>query len=451
MPTPSILIADDQPDVLIALRLLLKGEGYRVSEASSPQGVIDAIAKNEFDVVLMDMNYTRDTTSGREGIELLSKIKSIDDTLSIVVMTAFSTVDLAVEAMKTGADDFIQKPWDNTRLLSIVKTQSGLSGALRRGRRLQAENECLREEINADLIAESDVMKPVMELIERIGPSDANVLVLGENGTGKSLIAQALHKGSQRAAQPLITVNAGGLTEGVFASEFFGHVKGAFTDAKSDRIGRFELADKGTLFLDEIANVPPSQQTKLLRVLETGEFERVGSSQTRKADVRIISATNAEIDVEVQEGRFRQDLLFRLNTVEILLPPLRDRKKDIPLLAMRFMRQHAQRYRKAVSRFDDAAMNALLGHPWPGNIRELDHTVERAVLMAQGDAIRVNDLGLKKEADAPMTLEEMPLEEVERFLIKKTMSRCDGNVTKAAKTLGLSRAALYRRIEKYGV
>jgi DNA-binding NtrC family response regulator len=291
-------------------------------------------------------------------------------------------------------------------------------------------------------------MRPVLEMIARVGPADANVLITGENGSGKSLVAQALHNVSPRAARPMVTVNAGGMAEGVFESELFGHLKGAFTDAKTDRVGRFELADGSTLFLDEIANVPMTQQQKLLRVIETGEFERLGSSKTRKVSVRLISATNADLNAEVEAGRFRQDLYFRLNTIEIHLPPLRDRREDIPVLAKHFLRQHAQRYRKPLSGFDPAAMQVLMDHRWPGNVREMDHSVERAVLMAQGPSVRAADLGLRVEGGSTARLEDMSLEEVEAFLIKKAMSRY-GNVSHAARALGLSRSALYRRLERY--
>jgi DNA-binding NtrC family response regulator len=378
-------------------------------------------------------------------------VRAIDANLPVVVMTAWSSVEIAVEAMRRGARDFVQKPWDNARLLTIVRTQIELGRALRKGERLEAENLLLRTEASAPLIAESPAMQPVLQLIARVGPSDANVLILGENGTGKGVVAQALHGVSPRASKPMVTVNAGGVSEGVFESEVFGHVKGAFTDARTDRVGRFELADGGTLFLDEIANVPLSQQAKLLRVIETGEFERLGSSRTRKVDVRIISATNADVQDEVNAGRFRQDLLFRLNTIEVRMPPLRDRRDDIPLLAAQFLRQYAQRYRKRLSGFDAAAMHALLEHPWPGNIRELDHAIERAVLMAQGHLVRAGDLGLRMTRDTSTRLDDMSLEEVEAFLIKKAMTRFDGNVSQAAKALGLSRSALYRRLQRYGL
>ena len=294
-------------------------------------------------------------------------------------------------------------------------------------------------------------MRPVIEMISRVAPSDANVLITGENGTGKSLVAQALHALSPRASHSMITVNMGGLSETLFESELFGHVKGAFTDAKSDRAGRFELADESSLFMDEIANIPLSQQPKLLRVIETGEFERDGSSKTLHANVRIISATNANLADEVAAGRFRQDLLFRLNTIEIALPPLRDRREDIIPLASHFLRQHAQRYRKELVGFDEPARERLLQHSFPGNVRELDHVVERAVLMTQDRHLKAADLGLTSGGGESRSLEEMSLEEVEAFLIKKALARNDGNARKAAEALGLSRSAFYRRLQQYGL
>src|SRR5947208_7922462 len=449
--TPRVLIADDQADVLEALRLLLKGEGYRIESAGSPAAILEAVDSTELDAVLMDLNYARDTTSGQEGLDLLSQIRGHDPTLPVVVMTAWSSVELAVEAMRRGAGNFVQKPWENARLLTIVRTQVELARALRRQQRLEAENRSLRPDVRPLLIADAPSMKPVLELISRVGPSEANILVTGENGTGKGTVAQALHSVSTRSGKGLVTVNAGGLSEGVFESELFGHVKGAFTDAKTDRVGRFELADGGTLFLDEIANVPLNLQPKLLRVLETGDFERVGSSRTRHVNVRIVSATNSNLAEEVAAGRFRQDLLFRLNTIEIQLPPLRERREDIPALAHHFLRQHAQRYRKNITGFEPGALQALLDHPWPGNIRELDHASERGVLMAQTATIRLGELGLRIDRDATSRIEEMSLEVVEGFLIKKAMARFNGNVSQAAKALGLSRSALYRRLQRYGL
>ena len=456
---PRILIADDQADVVAALSLLLKGEGFKIDSASSPAGVLKTLDGQEFDVVLIDLNYARDTTSGAEGLDLLSKIQAIDPSLPVVVMTAWGSVNLAVEAMRRGARDFIQKPWDNARLLAILRTQVELADALRRGSRLEAENIALRDSVSEagsetpKIIAESPAMKLVLKLVERIGPADANVLIMGENGTGKEVITRVLHSISSRRSKPLISVNVGALAEGVFESELFGHVRGAFTDAKTDRVGRFELAAGGTLFLDEIGNVPLNLQAKLLRVIETGEFERVGSSKTQKVNVRLLSATNADLHAEVAQGRFRQDLLFRLNTVEIRLPPLRDRLEDIPVLADHFLKIHRERYRRPIVGFTPEAFDALRHHLWPGNVRELDHVIERAVLMSTGNMVTAFDLALEATPDARLSarLEELSLEDAERLLIKKALARFEGNANRAAEALGLSRSALYRRLQKYGL
>jgi DNA-binding NtrC family response regulator len=446
-----VLVADDQADIREALRLLLKAEGYATEVVSNPHAALEAVQTNEFDIMLMDLNYQRDTTSGKEGMDLLARIQAADGKLPVVVMTAWGSVELAVEAMRRGARDFIQKPWDNPRLLSIIRTQIDLHRTLKRAERLEAENSLLRAQNRPIFIAESKAMQPLLTLISRIGPSDANVLITGEHGTGKEVVAQTLHALSGRSGRPMITVNTGGLPEGTFESELFGHVKGAFTDARSDRVGRFELADRGTLFLDEIANVPLKQQAKLLRVLETGEMERVGSSKTNKVDVRVISATNADLKQESSEGRFRSDLLFRLNTVELHIPPLRERREDIPLLASHFLKLYAQRYRKPVKSFEPAAMEKMLEHPWPGNVRELDHAVERSVLMTTAEQIHPSDLGLETERATSAKIEDMSLEEVESLLIKKALTRHCGNISHAAEALGLSRSALYRRMQKYGL
>jgi DNA-binding NtrC family response regulator len=447
-----ILLADDQQDIRESLRLLLKNEEYETYAAASPSEALVAIEAREFDAVLMDLNYTRDTTSGREGLDLLTAIQKVDSTLPVIVMTAWSSLELAVEAMRLGARDFLQKPWENARLLSILRTQIDLRQALRRATRLEAENRLLSVESRPTLIAESESMQPVLNLIARIGPSDANVLITGEHGTGKEVVARTLHALSERANRPMVTVNAGGLSEGVFESELFGHMKGAFTDARTDRIGRFEFADGGTLFLDEIANVPLNLQSKLLRVLETGEFERVGSSHTRRVNVRVLAATNVDVGAEVAAGRFREDLLFRLNTIEIRLPNLRDRLRDIELLAHHFLRVYTERYRKKISGFDPAAVQSLREHLWPGNVRELDHAIERAVLLSAGPLIRSVDLGLRAAPPSGIPrLEEMNLEEVEKHLIQRMLARHGGNVSQAANALGLSRSALYRRLEKFGL
>ncbi len=452
VPRPSVLIADDQPDVLVALRMLLKGEGYDVESATSPSGVLAALKVREFDALLMDLNYTRDTTSGREGLDLLPHIRALDDKLPIIVMTAWGSIEGAVEAVRTGARDYIEKPWDNTRLLATLGTQIELVRALRTSRRLEDENALLRRKGAPTFIAQSAAMEPVLKLMERVAPSEANILIMGEHGSGKEVLARWIHSASDRCAKPFVTVNIGGLSENVFESELFGHVKGAFTDAKTDRVGRFELANEGTLFLDEIANLPAMLQPKLLRVLQTGEFERVGSSRSQRVSVRVVSATNADLRAEVGAGKFREDLLFRLNTVEMVIPPLRERREDIPLLAAHFLQEHAQRYRKQLRDFTTDAMQAMLSHTWPGNVRELDHAVERAVLLAEGSEIRNVDLALGPAAtDGTRDFENMTLDEVERHLIQQALKRFGGNVSEAAEALGLSRSALYRRLQRFGL
>jgi DNA-binding NtrC family response regulator len=450
-PRARLLVADDDRDVLEALRILLRSEGYEVETVASPAGVAASVGARDFDALLMDMNYTRDTTGGTEGLDLLAKLQQLDATLPVVVMTAWGSIEGAVEAVRRGARDYIEKPFDNARLLNVLRTQVELGRAIRRSQRLESENLVLRPTGAPKLIAQSSAMQPVLRLMERIGPSDANALITGEHGTGKEVVAGWLHAASPRAARPMITVNLGGLADGVFESELFGHAKGAFTDAKADRIGRFELADGGTLFLDEVANMSLAQQAKLLRVLQSGELERVGSSKTRRVDVRILAATNADLRAEVAAGRFREDLLFRLNTVELHLPPLRERRDDIPLLAAHFLAQHGARYGKHVTSFHPEAMRALLAYGWPGNVRELSHAVERATLLAESDAVRVGDLTLRAPSIAAPQMEEMSLEDVERVLITKALARFDGNVSLAAQALGLSRSALYRRLQRHGL
>jgi DNA-binding NtrC family response regulator len=448
---PRVLVADDQADVLEALRLLLKGEGFDVETASSPAGVLHAVLEREFDAVLIDLNYARDTTSGREGLDLLAELREADGMLPVVVMTAWGSVESAVEAMRRGARDYIEKPWNNQRLVATLRAQVELGRALRRSERLEGQNRLLRPEGLPPLVAESRAMRPVVHLVERVAPSTANVLVTGEHGTGKEVVARWLHGLSPRAERPLVTVNAGGLAEGVFDSEMFGHVKGAFTDAKSERVGWFELADGGTLFLDEIGNLPATQQAKLLRVLQTGELSRVGSSRVRRVDVRVLAATNVDIAREVAEGRFREDLLYRLNTVEIHLPPLRERAEDVPRLASHFLERAAAHYGKRLAGFAPSALAALVAHSWPGNVRELEHSVERAVLLAEdGAKLGAAHLSLRAGGvDLATRLESMTLEDVERHLIRRALERADGNVSRAADALGLSRSALYRRLQHH--
>jgi DNA-binding NtrC family response regulator len=448
---PRILIGDDQPDVIRALRLLLKPEGYEITTASSVREIVDAVESHDFDVVLIDLNYVRGETSGKQGLDVLKRVHQIDESLLVVVMTAWGSIELAVEAMRRGARDFVQKPWENERMLSVLQTQVELGRALRESRKLSQEINYLKGESRKILIAESPAMQPVVESIARVGPSDANVLITGENGSGKGVIAQALHAASLRRNKTLVTVNAAGIPETVFESELFGHVAGAFTDAKADRMGRFQLADEGTLFLDEIAAVPVNLQSKLLRVLESGEFERIGSSRTCRVNVRILSATNADLDQEVASGRFRQDLLYRLNTVCIHVPPLRKRPEDIPLLAAHFLQEYVTKYRKAITGFSDAALEALLDYPWPGNVRQLDHAIERAVLMAQTPLLDPADLGLHPGEPASPHFESMTLDQIEHWAIRRAFDRYDGDISKAAQALALSRAALYRRLEKHQI
>jgi DNA-binding NtrC family response regulator len=446
-----ILAADDQEHILEALHLLLHPQGYRVDKVHSPALVREALAANSYDAILIDLNYTRDTTSGQEGLDLLSQIVALDASVPVIVMTAWANVELAVEAMRRGARDFVQKPWENERLLSILRTQVELHRALQTAARLEAENRLLRAEGRPEFIATASTMQPVLDTIARVGPSDANVLITGEHGTGKEVVAQTLHALSGRASRPLVAVNTGAIPDGVFESELFGHIKGAFTDARMDRIGRFELADGGTIFLDEIGNVPMRQQAKLLRVLESGEIERVGSSRARKVNVRVLSATNTDLPAACASGQFREDLLFRLNTVEIHVPALRERREDIPVLAAHFLKRYATRYRRSVQSFDAAAIQALKQYSWPGNVRELEHTIERAVLMCRTEEIQPADLSLTSQRALSANLEDLSLEAVEAVLVRKALQRFQGNVSQAAEALGLSRGALYRRMEKYGV
>jgi DNA-binding NtrC family response regulator len=455
---PSILVADDQADILHALRVLLRGEGCKVKTVTTPDEALDALAHNPFDVVMIDLNYARDTTSGKEGLDLLKSIQKLDPDLPIVVMTAWATIDLAVECMRQGAADFVQKPWENARVTATVLNQTDLYRAKRRATLLADENRALKESKSREFLAKSEVMRPVLEIMHKVAPSDANILITGENGTGKGVAARYIHSLSARSTEPFVSINMGGLASGVAESELFGHVKGAFTDAKSDRAGRFEMADGGTLFMDEIGNLPMEQQQKLLRVLETGEFERVGSSRTLKVNVRIISATNSDLQRSVREGKFREDLLYRLNTIPVHLPPLRERREDIELLAGHFLERHLKRYCKNIDGFIEQAIETLRGYPWPGNVRELDHTIERAVLLAGGERIKVSDLGLMSTAapgDASAmntpSIDDMSLEEVEKYLIQRTLKRNGGNATKTAEDLGLSRSAFYRRLQRFGL
>lgn len=447
-----ILIADDQPDIIDALKLLLAGDGLDVVTARSPVEIVSALESSDVDVALIDLNYARDTTSGHEGFDLLDRLKAIDSTLPVLVMTGWGSVAGAVEAMRRGARDYIEKPWDDEKLVAAVHTQLEFRRALRRSMRLQDENIRLQRRDLPAFIAAAPVMRTVRDTIERVAPSDASVLITGEHGTGKEVVASLLHRLSGRASRPLVTMNAGGLSEGVAESELFGHVKGAFTDARSDRIGCFELADEGTLFLDEIANMPPRLQPKLLRVLQTGEVQKVGSSRLVFVNVRVLSATNADLRAEIAAGRFREDLLYRLNTVVIHLPPLRDRREDILPLAEHYLSRFAAKYTRVIEGFDASAHAALEAHTWPGNIRELAHSVERGVLMSTGPRIAAAHLGLQlPDSGANGADEELTMEQHEKLLIQKALARNAGDVRQAARQLGMSRSALYRRLQQFGL
>jgi DNA-binding NtrC family response regulator len=452
-PRAKILICDDQPEILDAIKLVCSAEGMQCSTVNSPDAVLPKLAEEEFDLLLMDMNYHQERTGGQEGLNLLRSVNQSDPSLPIVVMTAWGSIPLAVQAVQLGAKDFLQKPWENERLLSIVRNQIELRAALKGKERLEAENSVLRsaQASTSEFVALSPGMREVQRIVEQVAPSDANILITGENGTGKGVVARLLHQLSGRSQQPLISVNMGGIPETLFESEMFGHVKGAFTDARADRAGRFELADGGTLFLDEIANLTGSQQAKILRVLETGEFERVGSSKTKQANVRILSATNADLLAEINAGRFREDLYFRLNTIQVHLPPLRERLDDVPELARYFLGELTARYRKKGIEVSPEALQALRRYPWPGNIRELRHVMERAVLLARSTTIEPTDLGLLSAASRANVLDEMDLESMEAHLIKKALDRHNGNAVSAAKALGLSRSAFYRRLQKYQI
>ena len=446
-----ILVADDQADVLDALKFLLADEGFVVDTARSPSEVLAKVEGAEYDLAILDLNYTRDTTSGQEGLDLLERLRGAEPGLPVLVMTAWSSVPGAVEAMRRGARDYIEKPWDDERLVVTVRNHIELRRAVRRSTRLEeAANRTQRTPV---FIAESPAMRLVKQTIERVAPSDASVLITGEHGTGKEVVAAWLHARSDRRNRPLVTMNAGGISEGIAESELFGHVKGAFTDARSDRIGCFELADEGTLFLDEIGNMPIKLQPKLLRVLQTGEVQRVGSSQVRFVNVRIIAATNADLHQAIATGQFREDLFYRINTVEIHLPPLRDRREDVDPLAAHFLARYALRYRKPLEGFEPEAHKTMRAYPWPGNVRELAHAVERAVLMADPAAKRIQaaDLALRGELQpTPATgLDDLALEEIERLFIKKAIARHGGDIRRAAAQLGLSRSALYRRLQHY--
>lgn len=462
-----ILIADDDPAIVASLRLLLSHSGYSVVHANSPQETLFLAQKQTPSLLLIDMNYQQDTTSGSEGLDLLAKLKEWDEHVPVVVMTGWATIDLAVAAMQKGASDFVQKPWDNNRLLSIIKaqlqiayTRHQLQAAQHQSTRLTRENQILKEDKDSQtlpMVAESDAMQTLLKQCKQAALSDASILINGENGTGKSVLAEFIHQHSDRAHQPFIAVNMGAIPESLFESELFGHAKGAFTDAKTKRIGRVELAQGGTLFLDEIGNLPMSQQSKLLQLLENKSYQPVGSSAPQIANVRVIAATNADLNQMVQDKLFRMDLLFRLNTLTMTLPALRQRSQDILPLAKAFCTHFAAKYQKSNLTLSDNAQAALLSYGWPGNIRELSHVIERSVLFTESQEITADALMLQDSLESTSTeaASEVELDsqatmaEIEKKVMLERLEQFDGNANLAAESLGLSRSAFYRRLDKY--
>ncbi len=453
-----LLIADDDPDVTSALRYLLQTAGYAVTSAGSPAEVMALVKENSYGAILIDLNYSKDTTSGQEGLELIPRLVNLESDPAVIVMTAWGSIETAVSAMQAGARDFVQKPWENERLLSIIATQLRLAKSERRASQLKAENKLLRHELEGskqEVLWASPAMRDFMSGLENVAASDANLLLTGENGTGKSYLVNHVHRLSSRRNKALIKVNMGAIPENLFESELFGHVKGAFTDARENRLGRLELAQDGTLFLDEIGNTPYSQQAKLLRVLEDRRFEKVGSSITQQSNCRLICASNSDLEVEIEEGRFRQDLFYRINTVTLQVPPLRERRQDIVLLADFFLQENRQKYHKPGLKFSQAAKNLLESYDWPGNVRELSHTVERASILS-ATIIQAQELGLvagtdKGSREDVLAWQDAPLEMVEKQVIANRIRQLDGDNHMAAKTLGLSKSAFYRKLKKHGL
>ncbi len=442
----TILIADDDDDIRLALELLLMAESYKIIEASNAKEVIVQAGRYQPDLILLDMNFSRDTTSGQEGLDILSQLKPYN--IPVILMTAWGSIELAVNGVKQGASDFIEKPWNKIKLLNSIKQQ--LSFARLKDEH-QGYRQLLAQEDSKPWVCQSKSMANIEQLVNQIAPTDANVLILGENGTGKSLLAERIHQLSNRQSSPLITVNMAAIPENLFESELFGHQKGAFTDAKQNRVGRFQLADKGSLFFDEIGSLPLSLQPKLLRVLETGQYEVLGASQTQTTNVRLISATNADLNQLVANNEFRQDLLYRLNTLVITIPPLRERLEDIQPLAENFITQFCVKYHKGNLVLNQDAIEKLKQHNWPGNIRELSHSIERAVLLATSLEISAQQLLLDIADTGSNAMVLQPLEQAERQLIEKAMSVSSGQVIEAAKLLDISRNALYRRLEKFDI
>jgi two-component system, NtrC family, response regulator HydG len=449
-----ILMIDDDEDVLLAAKMLLKKYNYHVIIEKNPNKIPFLLNNDTYDVILLDMNFSKDTTSGKEGFEWLAQIKERDPQAVVIMITAFGDVEMAVRALKEGATDFILKPWQNEKLIATISTAIRLKKSYNEVDKLKKAKAMLEEQISKpfqDIIGQSPSIKEVFALIDKVAKTDANILILGENGTGKELVARAIHQKSLRKDSSFVAVDMGAITETLFESELFGHKKGAFTDAREDRPGRFELANGGTLFLDEIGNLSMSLQSKLLSALQSRMVTRVGSNQSIEVDIRLICATNMPLHQMVKEGRFRQDLLYRINTVELHIPPISERVDDIPMLANHFLNYYSKKYRKEILSISSEAMTKLKKYPWPGNVRELQHALERAVIMADSPALQESDFLFSRKMNDSLDADTLNLDEVEKAAVAKAIQLHNGNISKAAEELGLTRASLYRRMEKYGL
>lgn len=451
-----ILIVDDDEDILFAFRLLVQKHVNEVRTEKNPQQIPEILKQESFDLIFLDMNFERDVTSGREGFYWLNQIINIDPSAVVILITAYGDVEMAVQAVKEGATDFILKPWQNEKLLATISATLALRRSKIEANQLRDQQKQLSSDIDQpfqDIIGESQPMRELYEKINKVAKTEANVLLLGENGTGKELVARAIHRQSFRSDKVFISVDMGAISETLFESELFGHVKGAFTDAKKDNTGRFEIANGGTLFLDEIGNLPASLQSKLLTVLDSRQIIRVGSNRAVPIDIRLICATNMPINEMVQDNRFRQDLLYRINTVEINLPPLRERNEDILLLAEHFVNLYAKKYKKAIVKLSQTVIDKLQSYHWPGNIRELQHAIERAIILSDNKSLKSSDFFFTstETPSAALSFESYKLDHVEKVIIEQTLKKYEGNISKTAKELGLSRTALYRRMEKYNL
>ncbi len=451
-----VLLVDDNEDILIAGKLLLKQHCEQVDTEKDPNLLPTLIRDENYDVILLDMNFTQDVTSGREGFFWLERILEIDPMAVVILITAFGDVEMAVRAIKAGATDFVLKPWQNEKLLATLSSAISLRRSRLEIDRLKSRQMQLSADIDQkfhDIIGVSPEMRALFSAIDKVAKTEANVLILGENGTGKELVARALHRSSKRSDEVFIGLDMGAIPEGLFESELFGHEKGAFTDAKTARAGRFEVASGGTLFLDEVGNIPVPLQSKLLRVLEERKLFRVGSSKAVEIDIRLICATNMNLSGMVSGNEFRQDLLYRINTVEITLPPLRNRREDIPLLVEHFVKIYSRKYKKDIEVVSPGAMSKLVGYSWPGNVRELQHAMERAVILSESCVLEPIDflLSLKDETPDRAIFPDLNLERVEKMVLRRALSKHRGNITRAAEELGLTRTSLYRRMEKYGL